>query len=495
MKELLFEKTINTLHENGKLTFKQLKEMISTCSSFVLENKNIDKKKQVLLSYSCNEGKVIVADNKTDIKEGGKKINEYVKTCEDMKEEVMYSLTNLENNINSMNHADQEEIFGPAASIYYKINILKNPEDALNYNTKDVNIFPEGHGEYNNEGKLLINEVTNQYNKFNSLLTEWQAKNLQEKYSSESNAIGKLKELHNKQYVNLANSKINNCLSSVNSYIKNDRFALNDNSSINDYMLSRIYILLNTILDRSKTGEYGPVAKMNIAKRILGVGGISYQDINKVLEPEQISYIKENILNNQSRNQLLETAIRPIEQVIVEYSSNILKSTQSLLSLNEDASSRRAYKQINNTLKFINMSNGLRTLKNELKNLRHVDRNINNYNKSFIYEGQIYKPNYSYKPINELLKLFKPLNEQVIQTKIVNENNIYDIINETIKKRGNKYCLISKQNKRNLGCYNTKTGAEKREKQVQYFKNVKEETSMSGGSIAIGAVPKEQTES
>jgi hypothetical protein len=234
---------------------------------------------------------------------------------------------------------------------------------------------------------------------------------------------------------------------------------------------------------------------MNIAKRILGVGGISYQDINKVLEPEQISYIKENILNNQSRNQLLETAIRPIEQVIVEYSSNILKSTQSLLSLNKDASSRRAYKQINNTLKFINMSNGLRTLKNELKNLRHVDRNINNYNKSFIYEGQIYKPNYSYKPINELLKLFKPLNEQVIQTKIVNENNIYDIINETIKKRGNKYCLISKQNKRNLGCYNTKTGAEKREKQVQYFKNVKEETSMSGGSIAIGAVPKEQTES
>jgi hypothetical protein len=46
-----------------------------------------------------------------------------------------------------------------------------------------------------------------------------------------------------------------------------------------------------------------------------------------------------------------------------------------------------------------------------------------------------------------------------------------------------------------LGCYNTKAGAVNREKQVQYFKNVKEETSMSGGSVAIGAVPKEQTES
>jgi len=53
-------------------------------------------------------------------------------------------------------------------------------------------------------------------------------------------------------------------------------------------------------------------------------------------------------------------------------------------------------------------------------------------------------------------------------------------LNETIKKRGNKYCLLSKKTKRNLGCYNSRTGAEKRERQVQYFKHMKEESTAAG---------------
>lgn len=39
-----------------------------------------------------------------------------------------------------------------------------------------------------------------------------------------------------------------------------------------------------------------------------------------------------------------------------------------------------------------------------------------------------------------------------------------------IVKRGNQFCLISKRTKRNLGCFDTKAGAIKRERQVQFFK-------------------------
>jgi len=49
-----------------------------------------------------------------------------------------------------------------------------------------------------------------------------------------------------------------------------------------------------------------------------------------------------------------------------------------------------------------------------------------------------------------------------------------DMLDEVIKKRGNEYCLFSKKSKRNLGCYPTKAGAMKRERQVQYFKHLKE---------------------
>ena len=53
-------------------------------------------------------------------------------------------------------------------------------------------------------------------------------------------------------------------------------------------------------------------------------------------------------------------------------------------------------------------------------------------------------------------------------------------LNEIIVKRGGKYCLVSKSKtkegkRKSLGCYPSRSGAIKREKQVQYFKYLKEE--------------------
>lgn len=47
------------------------------------------------------------------------------------------------------------------------------------------------------------------------------------------------------------------------------------------------------------------------------------------------------------------------------------------------------------------------------------------------------------------------------------------IVSETIRKVGNKYRLVSKKSGRNLGTYNTRAEAKKRERQVQYFKHKK----------------------
>ena len=44
---------------------------------------------------------------------------------------------------------------------------------------------------------------------------------------------------------------------------------------------------------------------------------------------------------------------------------------------------------------------------------------------------------------------------------------------EHIVKTGDKYRLVSRSSGKNLGTYDTKAGAENRERQVQYFKNAK----------------------
>ena len=99
MNNILIEKKISNLHDNGKISFKKIKEMLSSVSSFVLEKGEIPKGKKILLSYSIKEGKIYLAENKTEIKNKGKNINEYLKSCEEMKEEISYSLNNLEKNI------------------------------------------------------------------------------------------------------------------------------------------------------------------------------------------------------------------------------------------------------------------------------------------------------------------------------------------------------------------------------------------------------------
>lgn len=59
----------------------------------------------------------------------------------------------------------------------------------------------------------------------------------------------------------------------------------------------------------------------------------------------------------------------------------------------------------------------------------------------------------------------------------INDNNL----DETIVKKGSQYCLKSKKSGKNLGCYANKAGAKKREKQVQYFKHMKESYELDEG--------------
>jgi nicotinic acid mononucleotide adenylyltransferase len=62
------------------------------------------------------------------------------------------------------------------------------------------------------------------------------------------------------------------------------------------------------------------------------------------------------------------------------------------------------------------------------------------------------------------------------------------LLAEVIKKSGNKWCVFSKKQtkegkKKKLGCYNSRTGAKKRLRQVEYFKSIKETMTASSGAV------------
>jgi hypothetical protein len=63
-------------------------------------------------------------------------------------------------------------------------------------------------------------------------------------------------------------------------------------------------------------------------------------------------------------------------------------------------------------------------------------------------------------------------------------------LQEIIRKSGDEFCLYSKKKnpktgkKRNLGCYPSRSGAEKREREVQYFKSVSEKKEEFSSSLS-----------
>ena len=71
------------------------------------------------------------------------------------------------------------------------------------------------------------------------------------------------------------------------------------------------------------------------------------------------------------------------------------------------------------------------------------------------------------------------------------EEIVLSTLQEHIVKRKNKFCLISKKSGKNLGCYRSRKGAKKREKQVQYFKHLKEMSGMATGSAVVAPVQPE----
>ena len=84
---------------------------------------------------------------------------------------------------------------------------------------------------------------------------------------------------------------------------------------------------------------------------------------------------------------------------------------------------------------------------------------------------------YTEKPSMERSKSAPPIGES-------EENDL--VIVETIRKKGSKYCLFSKKSNKNLGCYGSKAGAKKREKQVQYFKHLSEIIKKEISELLIG---------
>jgi cytidyltransferase-like protein len=426
---------IKHLYENKELTFAKIKEIFTAAANGSLEGTEKVDGINLLVSFSVPQGKAVGARNKEDIKSGGRSPQELSDKYLEHDNKLLSSafsdgLRSFERIIQGLDEQTQIEIFGPDANIYYNVDIISPAENSdglnvINYDTRNLIVHDIGHSEYDKaNGEKTLTDIKQKLEKLKTIIKDFQEILKHEKYGVEINAIKRLKGLTNKTPLNITINKINSLISSANISIKNDSLKLNDNSTINDFMVARIYILINSILSRMPTEieKIGPIAKTNIAKKIFGIKGISVGDLRRNLNQDQFLFVKENILNNEKN--ILKTAIQPLEIIISDFTIEMLKNLNSTFILDDKKELARIKEKLKLAIQEIEKfgdQKDLTNLKRQIKKIKNLD-SLSTAAEGFVfdYDGMTYKFTGNFAPVNQIMNLFKrikkeknePLNEQ-----------------------------------------------------------------------------------
>jgi len=462
MSQTILESGLETKKE---LTFSKIKEILtSACDVSLKKTKELSGQK-VFISFVDGKARTII--NSSDKKTGGITAAEIENKISDKDKSLSLknAINSFEKIINTyISHEQQKELFEETDTdnlqqeekryiYYFGFQIMDHSNnEMINYDTKT---FILNHNEYKKidyaTGKEIpadSSDVSKRSNKLEKIINSAQDDKNSDSNHNEISAFKKLSSLSDKVPLNTAINKIDSLLSATNSYINNEELSLTDESSIDDFMLARVIAYINTILKHKKI-NVDPMLKVAIAKTVMGVGGISIVDISKKLEDKDKKYIKENIINPNSKKAIIKKSIYPLELIINNFAVDMLKGMKSLFLLTKNKDLVSISKDIDSAIKSIgNITDGdtKNILKNEIRNLKKADAlSSTNNGFTFIFDNIVYKFNGSYEPVSKLLSLLNYKSE----IEQLNENvfDINDIISEVLSCKKEKYNLLRKKKK------------------------------------------------
>lgn len=408
---------MNHLYDNGSLTFAKIKEIFTAAANGKLVGTEKTDGQNLMISFSVKEGRAKGVRNKTEIKTGGLTPEQLAAKFADranpaLKETFADALKIFEKAVQHLDHQTQIELFGEDTSIYYNAEVMDpRTPNVINYDTKTLVIHRAGHSKYDREtGQKIEIDLSKQSAKLEEIIKNAQENLKEEEYGIQVNAVKKLEALSDKKPLNDAIEKINKTISAVN-YSGNEK--INDSSTIEEYMMARVRLLINNILNKEvmKIGEVNSIAKMNIAKKIVGVDGVAVKDIVNNLSPLQKEFIKNNILKKEKTQQILKTAIVPIENIVSDFATEMLRGLKSAFILDnskEVARLRAETQQAIDAIKSSGSEEAMNILQRQMKKLKSAE-NISATAEGFVfdYDGVTYKFTGNFAPMNQLLGLFK----------------------------------------------------------------------------------------
>ena len=386
------------LYENPELTFRELKDILIKASGGELEGTEKTDGQNLFISYSVQTGRAKAARNKGNIKDGGMTAEELAEKFAgrgDLEKAFVESFQTFERAVQSLDPETQMAIFGPDANIFYNAEI-QDPRTAnvINYDTKTLNIHQVGHAEFDREtGEVKDVNISKNAKALDAALDTMQDAISDDEYSIQKNAVQRLRALNDDLALNTSIERLENAINEV---------GVSDNQTVADYIIARITPFIENHVNL-------PENKLKLLiKRLFKVKGVGFNDIVRGLDREDKERVREILKAEKS---LMKNAINPIENIIHDFSVEMLKGLHSAFILDNPKEVMRLRQEVAKAIQAIEGTDdetAIRVLQQQMEKLKKIE-NISTAVEGFVfdYDGGTYKFTGNFAPVNQILGIFR----------------------------------------------------------------------------------------
>ena len=308
--------SMSHLYDNPSLTFSKMKEIMSAASNADLDVEEKTDGQNLFLSYSVKDGKAVGARNKGNLRKGGLDAPELATKFADrgnLTSAFVDGFDAFERAVETLSPKEKIQIFGDDADIWYNAEIM-DPENAnvILYDSKLLKIHDRGHFKFDKKtGERSGEDVDQNLASLDSSLQKMQNKLSKEKFSLVRSAVVQLNRLEDDVALSQALRKLDSVVSSE---------GLGDDSNVGQYVYKRIVGGLQDDLPEDLRHE--------ITRYLLKLpGNLGLREIKKQAGKDKLPDIQ-NIV--ASKSLLLKQAIQPVENIVHDFSVEILRGLESV---------------------------------------------------------------------------------------------------------------------------------------------------------------------
>ena len=392
---------MNHLYDNPALTFREMKQIFQAASNGELKGTEKTDGQNLQLSYDIKTSSARAARNKGNIKDGGMDAAGLAAKFGGrgaLETAFTEAFAAFEEAVGRMSIEEREEVFGPNTNVYYNAEV-QDPRAAnlINYDLPTLTIHRVGHNEYDREtGSATGRDVSKNARKLAAALDRVQGEREEGRFYVQMNAIKKLEALSDDTAANLAIARLEKVISNA---------GISDNQTVGEYTVSRVAKMVD------KRILLPDLVKKELLKRIFKEKGANIRSVLGMVSKEDagtIEAIRELVAD---ATKLKFNAIAPVEEIVHDFSVEMLRGLHSAFILDNDAEVERLRQETARAITAIEGSNSeeaMEILAKQMSKLKDVE-GVSTAAEGFVfdYDDVTYKFTGNFAPMNQLLGLFK----------------------------------------------------------------------------------------